>query len=315
MTSNSNGIMIADRTAEYNDNLALYLKQIGGIFDIQSIINEPQDKPQIISYYLKNKLTYRLGHNWQGFLHCGISYDGKHKKEDFKEQARIVERYVRDNNAKKVLELGYGLGANCAFLANRNPLVMFEGVDISNKPLKRFTKMPNAHFKFDDYHDLGTVEDNAYDIVFTIEALCHSTNKLQVLRVVKKKLKKDGLFIVIDGYRRDYAATLSPSEEVMVRLIEKGFSVDAFECVKDVERYMRKEYLTVVTKDISQCVLPCMAKGQWALHYFSHPALARVVNRFLPLDVVKNTIVALLLPISIRRDIACYYIHVLKKDS
>ena len=303
------------RIAEYNDKLELYLKQAGQIFDVPSIINEPQEKPQIISYYTKNILTYRLGHNWEGFLHCGISYDGKHKKEDFQEQLRIIERYIHDNNAKKVLELGYGLGANIAFLASRNPLITFEGIDISNKPLKRFTKMPNVRFQFGDYHDLSAFEDNAYDIVFVIEALCHSTNKPQVLREAKKKLKRGGLFIIIDGYRRDRDTPLSPSEDIMVKLIERGFSVNRFECIRDVEGYMREEFSIAEAKDVSLCVLPCMAKGKWARHYFSLPTFARALNKLLPFDVVKNTLVGLLLPISLRRQIACYYIHVLKNDS
>lgn len=75
-------------------------------------------------------------------MYCGISYERKHKKGDLKEQVRIVERYLHDINAKNVQELAYG-GANSAFLARRNPLVTFEGIDLSLKPLKRYTKIPN----------------------------------------------------------------------------------------------------------------------------------------------------------------------------
>jgi len=179
---------------EYNDDLELHLEKIGQLFDIPRIINEPQGNPQIINYYLINKLPYRFGNSWEGFMHCGISYDGKHKKGDLKEQARIIERYFHDINAKKVLELAYGLGANSAFLAKRNPEITFEGVDLSNKPLRRYTKIPNLHLQLGDYHDLSAFEDNAYDIAFVIEALCYSTNKLQVLREVKKKLRRGGTF-------------------------------------------------------------------------------------------------------------------------
>jgi ubiquinone/menaquinone biosynthesis C-methylase UbiE len=303
-----------DQTAEHTDNLELYLTQISRIFDVPRIINEPQGKPEIINYYHKNAfLIYRLFHNWEGFIHCGISYDGRHKKEDFKEQAKIVERYIHDSNAKNVLELAYGWGANSAFLAKRNPEVTFEGIDLSLNPLKRFTKIPNLRFQSGDYHDLSAFTDDSYDVVFVIEALCCSTNKSQVLREVKKKLRRGGLFIIIDAYRRE-RRPLSHSEDVMAQLIEKGFSVDKFECVEDVEGYMREVYSIIAAKDVTQYVLPCMAKGQWARHYFSHPAFARAINKLLPLDIVKNVIVALLIEISIKRQIACYYIHVLKND-
>jgi ubiquinone/menaquinone biosynthesis C-methylase UbiE len=316
ISNNVTDTIMEDQVVEYNDNLEPYLQQIGRLFDIQRMINEPQEKPQIINYYVKNKLTYKFLHNWGGFIHFGISYDGRHKKEDLKEQARIVEGYIHDRNAKNVLELAYGMGASSAFLACRNPGVTFDAVDLSLKPLKRFTKISNLRFQFGDYHDLGNFEDNAYDIVFVIEALCHSTNKLQVLREVKKKLKRDGLFIVIDVYQRDRVIPLNQSEDIMLKLIAKGVSVDKIECVKDVERYMQEEYSITVAKDYSQYVLPSMIKLESLVSfYLNHPAFAKAVNKLVPFDIVKNAISVFLLPTSMRRQIGCYYIHVLKNDT
>jgi ubiquinone/menaquinone biosynthesis C-methylase UbiE len=306
---------MGDQAVEHNETLELYLQQIGQLFDIQRIINEPQEKPQIINYYVKNKFTYKFLHNWEGFIHFGISYDGRHKKDDLKEQARIVEGYIHDSNAKNVLELAYGMGANSAFLARRNPKVTFDAVDLSLRPLKRFTKIPNLRFQFGDYHDLNNVDDNAYDIVFVIEALCCSTNKLQVLREVKKKLKRDGLFIVIDVYQRDRVMPFSRSEDIMLKLIAKCVSVDKIECVKDVECYMQEEYSIIAAKDYSQYVLPSMIKLESLVSfYFDHPAFAKAVNSFVPFDIVKNAISVYLLPISVRRQTGCYFIHVLKQD-
>jgi len=248
-------------------------------------------------------------------FHYGISYDGKDKNDDFKEQARIVERYIHDIDAKKVLELGCGLGANISFLAHRNPRVMFHGVDLSLNPLKRFTKIPNAHFQPGDYHDLRALEDDAYDIVFIIEALCYSTNKKQVLREVKKKLKRDGLFIIIDVYRRDRVAPLSPSEETMLELIEMSWSLDKFEYVKDVESYMQEDYSIAMAKDFTRYILPSATSvAHYNQYYFAHPVYARAINKLLSFDVAKSFIESYLTPISLRRQIACYYIHVLKND-
>jgi len=316
MVSNqSTDSIIAQQITEHNDNLELYLSQIGRIFDIPRIINEPQGKQQITDYYVKGKFGFLLFFSAEGFYHYGISYDGKHKKEDFKEQARIVEKYIRDRDSKNVLELAYGMGGNMAFLARRNPRVMFEGVDLALKPLKRFTKITNARFLLGDYHDLSALEDNAYDIVFVIEALCYSTNKLQVLREVKKKLKRDGLFIVIDGYRKDCATPLSPSEKTILKLMQMSWSLDKFECVKDVEDYMRQEYSIAEANDFSQCILPSeVVIARKVRYYFAHPMFARIVNKLLPFDVAKTQIAAYLAPISIRRQFACYYIHVLKND-
>ena len=314
-TSSSTDTVVENQIGEYDDDLELRLKQIGRILDIPSIVNGSQEKPHIINYFEETKTLYRFWHSWEGYLHFGISYDGKHKRENFKEQARIVERYIRDSDAKNVLELAYGMGTNTAFLARRNPSVMFDGVDLSHKPLKRYTKIPNAHFQLGDYHDLSALEDDTYDVAFVVEALCYSTNKLQVFREVKKKLKKDGLFIVIDGYQKDRAAPLSPSESLMWELIWKGFVIHKLEHIKDVESYMREGYSIVAAEDVTQYVLPSMIIHERKSHdVFSHPMFGRIVKKLWPYEFVKNIMVLYLLPISIRREIFCYYIHVLEND-
>lgn len=296
------------------DKLESCLSQVGKVFDIPGILNGPQARPQIIHFYFTNRLTL-LFYNWDGFFHYGISRNGKYQTDDHKAHARIIEGYVRQRNAKRVMELGSGLGPNIAFLASRNPCVAFDGVDLSNKPLHRHATLPNVHFCFGDYHDLSQFEDNSYDVIFVIEALCYSTDKSRVLREVRKKLRDDGLFIVIDGYQRDRAEPLSSSEEVMWGLIAKSLACEAIERVDVVEDYMRKDFSIVVAQDLTGRVLPSLFRFEPPVRfYFSHPAFARAVNSFVPHDVAKNTIHILLLPISVERRIGCYYIHVLQKD-
>jgi ubiquinone/menaquinone biosynthesis C-methylase UbiE len=306
---------IEHQVAEHNENLEFYLSPISKIFDIPHIINKPQGKQQIIGYYFKGKFSFMLLVSFEGFYHYGISYDGRHKKEDFKEQAKIVERHIHNSDAKNVLELAYGMGANMAFLARRNPDVVFDGVDLSLKPLKRFKKIPNAHFQLGDYHDLSAFKDSAYDIVFVIEALCYSTNKLQVLREVKRKLKRDGLFIIIDGCRRDCVAPLNPSEETTLKLMQMSWSLDKFECVKDVEDYMQEQYSIVEANDFSQYVLPSMTIiAHKVRYYFAHPTFAKLLNKLLSFEVSKSFIAAYLAPICVRKQYACYFVHVLKNN-
>jgi len=302
---------------DYGDNLELYLKQVGEIFNISDIIEEPQEQPQIVNYYLNNKLTYRLGHNWDGFYHSGISYDGAYKKDDLKEPARIVERYIHETDAKSVLELGYGRGSNSAFLARRNPSVRFDAIDLSNKPLRSFSRIPNLRFHCGDYRDLSRFEDAAYDIAFIIEALCHTMDKPRVLREVKKKLKTNGLLIIFDGYYANDAGPFSQSEDTLCQLVTRGLAVDRFERLDDVEGYMRHEFSIVASKDISPCVIPFydyFENRRSLRFYFNHPIFAKVVNKILPLVVVKNFVGVLLLGTTLRRQIACYYQHVLRND-
>jgi ubiquinone/menaquinone biosynthesis C-methylase UbiE len=298
------------------DSLESYLKQVISIFDISRVIDERQSMPHVKRYYTTNRLTYRLTYDWHGSIHCGISYDGKRKKEDLEEHARLINQYIHATNAKNVLELGSGLGANTAFLARWNPRVTFTAVDLSCKPLRRFAKLPNAHFCCGDYHDLSRFADNSYDIVFAIETLSCSNDKPQVFREVKKKLKVGGIFVVADVYERDRLTPMSQSEHIMWQLIARGVASEPFERVNDVENYMRKDYSIIEARDLTPHILPTLDRQESLVRfYFGHPTVAKVVNRFLPLEITKNAIVVFLLPTSARRGILCYCLHVLRKVS
>lgn len=305
---------MTNRPLVSDDDLATSLRQVYQLFDVPRIINTHQGKQQIIDYYQANRISQLL-YDRDGFFHFGISYDGKHKRGDLKEPAQLVERYLRNIDAGHVLELAYGLGANSAFLARRNPQCLFDAIDISNKPLRRNTKSQNLRFRFCDYHNLSTLPENFYDLVFVIEALCCSTDKSKVLQEVKTRLRPGGLFVIIDGYRRECTGGFDSSDETMWALIEKGLSCDKIESITDVERYMRKQFSIIDSLDFSLNVLPSVMRLNFVVRlYFNNPALALAANAILPFDVVKNCLHLLLLPISIRRGIGCYYLHVLKKD-
>lgn len=297
-----------------DESLDTYLEHVGRLFDVPQIINERLEKPQILRYFVANRISQLLW-SWDGFFHYGLSCDGKYEKDDLTEQARFVEEYIHDIRATRVLELACGLGANSAFLASRNPNVTFHAIDIITKPLRRYVTLPNLHFQFGDYDDLKQFQDNSVDLIFVVEGLCHSTNKPHVLQEAKQKLRRGGVFVVIDGYQRDRAKPLCQSEGLMWRLIEKALSCDKIERISDVDGYMKKEYSIVERKDRSLSILPSIARfGPIVLFYFSHRVFARAVNSVVPFDVAKNAIHLLLLPISVQRQIACYYIHVLQKD-
>lgn len=297
-----------------DDCLETYLKQVRRLFDVPQITNERLEKPQVVHYFVVNRVSQLLW-SWEGFFHYGISCDGQFKKDDLAGQARLIEKHINDVGATRVLELACGLGANSAFLANRNPNIMFDAIDIVTKPLRRYSILPNLNFQFCDYDSLSQLPDNSFDLIFVIEALCHASNKLNVLREAKKKLRQCGVFVVIDGYQGDRVQPLSRSESLMWRLIEKSLSCDKIERVSDVEGYMRKEFSVVERKNCSNHVLPSIARFErFVYFYFKHPKLARAINIVMPFDIMKNTIHLLLLPLSVRRQIGCYYIHVLKND-
>jgi SAM-dependent methyltransferase len=303
------------RPPHESDKAELYLEIIGKIFDISDIIEPPQEEPQVVHYYWMNKLAFRLLVSWGGFIHSGITYDGIYKRDDVKEPARIVERYIHEMDAKSVLELAYGLGSNSAFLARRNSSVKFEAIDLTQRPLRSFRKISNLRFHYGDYHDLSRFDDSAFDLAFIVESLCYSKNKLCFLHEVKKKLKTNGLLIIFDGYETNDARPCTQSEDIISKLVSKGMAVDSFERLGDVEDYMRQEFSIEVSKDISAYVLPFWEYAEVGVHfYFNHPIFAKTVNKILPPSVARNLLAPLLVAPTLRRRASCYYLHVLRND-
>lgn len=293
-------------------SLATDLKLISRVFDIKSLLTSKPNKKDITRYYAKNRLAYRVIQSWDGFVHFAISSGNRFRQDDLKEQARIVDSYIQKKKATRVLELAYGMGANSAYLARLNPDVSFEAIDYSNVPLGKYKKIPNLDYRQGDYHNFA--KGKRYDIIFIIESLCHTTKKRYVFEQAYESLSPGGLFIIFDGYSRKPNSALSKEECEMKKLCEIGMALPALETPQDLESYGRPHFNLIVKRDFSGNVIP-NAKyfHDLAKLYFHFPRLARLINRIISLDIVKNALPALLLYDSLCLRVSCYYVHVFKK--
>lgn len=296
-----------------NNDLNNYLSLIGSSFDIGKIISEKQERDEIRSYYLANHFAYLFFHNRKGFMHMGISKDKKYHPDDVLTHLAIIQEYIDSLKATKVLEIGCGNGSNSIYLARNNPSVSFEGVDLSKKSIQQ--KIPNYHQRFGDYHDLEKYKDDSYDLIFVIEALCHSNRKDIVLKEIKKKLRDGGVFIIFDGYVSKPINQLTDKEMIAKKLTEKTMAVDNFEHIEDFNKTIQESGLKLINKnDYSQNIMPTLKRFErLALIFFSHKMVTRSIKLLLPSNLVKNSIAGLLMPNLIEKGIACYYLHVLQK--
>lgn len=160
--------------------LSYRLKQIQKVFDTEKIIRIQPTIASIANYYKVNKFAYSFFAH-KDFIHMGISRNGKYSNGDLLEQAKFVDKYIKQLKGKKILELATGRGATSAYLAKIHPDVIFEAVDLPNGQIdSAFTKarkLKNFHPKTGDYHDLSFYSKKSFDVIFIIEALCYSTDK------------------------------------------------------------------------------------------------------------------------------------------
>lgn len=290
------------------------LQDIQTLFDTDYLLQESEDTTIIKKYYQTNKLTYRLFHNWSGFLHMGISQDNTYHESDLLAQAKEIDTHIQSIKAQNILELGSGRGANSFYLAKHNVEAQFHTIDLSTTPLPQY-KHPHITFHLADYHDLSILEDNSFDIVFAIETLCHSDQKHIVLQQIYQKLKPGGIVIIYDGYLNKERDLLTPTQTIAATLIEKGMAVNQSESLESFQQTIKKTGFTIQEEEnLSINVLPSMRRFEKKANTFFHNSLLRnILKTLLPEPVIRNSFAAYLMPSSIKEGVHVYIKHILQK--
>lgn len=289
------------------------LQKIKNVIDINYLIHETEDAGQIKDYYKTNKLAYRVFHNWQGYLHMGISHDNQYRKSDLLTQVKEIQNHITDTT-KNILEIGCGRGSNTFYLANKNPNIHFSAIDLSTTPIKQ---LKNISFKMADYHNLSMFKDKSFDIVFGIETLCHSDDKIKVLKEIYRVLKPNGTFIIYDGYFNKNENEMTEDEKVSSTLITKGMAVNKFEQLSSFEKYLIDVSFLVKEKtDLSENIKPSLLRFEkMANRFFKFKTIGKTFKFVLPEKVVRNSISGYLMIDLINNRTFVYYKHVLKKNS
>ena len=103
----------------------------------------------------------------------------------------------------KVFDAGCGLGSALMFFEDRHPEWDMTGHTISEEQHK-FTveKLPEHRFRVNlrSYDEFDPGQTDHYDVIYSIEALIHSTNIEKTMREWAKHLAPGGIIVVIDDY-------------------------------------------------------------------------------------------------------------------
>ncbi|MBU1000308.1 methyltransferase domain-containing protein [Patescibacteria group bacterium] len=303
------------------EELIFKLKQVQKVFDTNTIIHTQPTITSIANYYKTNKLAYSFFAN-KDFIHVGISKNKKYSNKDLLEQAKFVDKYIKRLKTKQVLELATGRGANSEYLAKKHPNINFEAVDLPNGQIdfafSKAKKLKNFHPKEGDYHDLSNYSKNTFDVIFIIEALCHSTNKKQVLREVRKLLKNNGVFIIFDGYRGKREDMMTKEELLAIKLTEKGMAVPNFDYYDDFKnKLLKSKFKILEEQDVSLLIIPTLKKfeSQARLYFKIPPSLLRIINRFFSPIFIRNIISGYLLATLEKLQLSKYTILVVSKKN
>ena len=304
-----------------NQTLPIKLAKITELFDVKDVLGISSDIEGIQEYYRKNVKAYKYLHDKNGFVHMGLSQNGKYNKTDTFAQVELISNVIQNNNYTNVLELAGGIGSNSLYLAKKFPDRTFVVTDLPKgqfdvEKLQKFSP-PNLTCEYSDFHNLSKFEENSFELVFVIEALCHSTTKELVFEEVKKVLKPGGMFIVIDGYSAFEEDSLSDEFIFAKKLIEKGMAVSNFETLDAVKEYAKQaSFSTVFEQDATRQILPSTKRHEKLARrtLFKHKKLGSFLTRTLNDRFVFTAISGYLMSDLIELGVFKYYINFFKSD-
>lgn len=301
-----------------NDLIAQRLSEINAVIPFSKILGRhASDADNIAKYYKLNRIAYSLINSKQGFVHMGISRDGIFKETDFLEHANLISTFINETDAKHVLELAAGKAAITKYLAKKYPSVEFTGLDLPHGQLDvSSSKSSNLKLVEGNYHDLSRFDDKSFDVVYIIEALCHSGDKKIVMQEVSRVLKSGGIFIIFDGYASKNRSSMTERERLVSDLTFGSIMVTNKDhsYIDLLNNLQSSGFKVLKDENLSKYVLPTMERFEKkAMKYFQKPIYSKVLNALLPNEVTGNAVAAYLMPLSVKAGLHEYWVTVSEK--
>mmetsp|Transcript_7456 Transcript_7456/g.27937 ORF Transcript_7456/g.27937 Transcript_7456/m.27937 type:complete len:412 (-) Transcript_7456:2024-3259(-) len=156
-----------------------------------------------------------------------------------------------------VLDLGAGVGGPMREIA-RFANVSVIGINIVDYQITRGDQLNKKYqmdhlcsFKKADFHHLP-FEDESVDAIYSIEAICHTTNKIKVFKEMNRVLKKGGRVAIYDWLMTDKYDPSNPIHNKIKEGIEIGNALPDILSYTTVKDQMEEAGFTVLEeKDVA----------------------------------------------------------------
>jgi arsenite methyltransferase len=232
--------------------------------DLPMLLSERRGLDAVVAYFTRSAPLYFFAHSMRGAMHMALNPDGRFDRRGYQAQSLIVERHIGRQEARRVLEIGCGRGFNLLNLARRNSDVAFVGVDLTPLHVRaaRMAARRRRNLDIDegDFHRLPYA-DESFDLVFSVEAICHAADVYQVMKEVRRVLRPGGRFVTIEPWRRPEFETLGRSARDAAQLIETVFVLPNLqEFDRWLERTTTLGFEPILTEDVTAATLPNLEK-------------------------------------------------------
>jgi arsenite methyltransferase len=281
--------------ADSNDGLV----RLGPHFDLPRLLSERRGLDAVVPYFTQSAPLYFFAHSMGGAMHMALNPDGRFHRRGYLAQSLIVERHVRTLGARRVLEIGCGRGFNLLGLARRNSEVAFVGLDLTPWHVRSARLVARRRRNLDihegDFHHLPYA-DGSFDLVFSVEAICHAADVYQVVEEVRRVLRPGGRLVTIEPWRSPGFDTFEEEARNAVRLVETAFVLPNLqEFDRWLDRTTALGFEPIVCEDVTAAALPnldklCRQALRWRRISWGRPTMRRLAPH-----LMENALAAILL--------------------
>jgi cyclopropane fatty-acyl-phospholipid synthase-like methyltransferase len=201
------------------------------------------DTDEVADIYDELLKTYQTEWKYRGHRSLHLSYyDDDHNEpgQAAINTMRILSEAADIDSTDRILNIGCGAGEDSVWNARAHDATV-TGVNISETQLELARENAREHgvedrttFKYDDFHELETIDDNTFDVVWGLEALSHSSDRAQALAAARRALTEDGRVAFTDIFTHRSLDTLSAGEQERIETVNSALglrlgSIDTFE--------------------------------------------------------------------------------------
>lgn len=298
--------------------LRIYLDKTEAILG-KDWLNQATSAPnEISSYYNKLRIFYDKMHSKEGAMHFPIkpTTGGSHA-EGLMFHVNDLDRSIKEIQAKKVVELGCGVGFNIINLARLNPDVHFLGLDLTPKNIRvaeekaKLRNLNNISFQIVNFDQFDPSDFEKQDFIFSIEALCHSADLNLVIQKCHRLLHENGRLVIFDGYGTEKIRNAGEDEQKAANFFAKGFFLPDPQYLTETVNFGNDSgFAQVIVKDYTPNILSNFDRFEDGVKIlFKFPWLTRLLIRLkiMPIEFFRHGLAGLYGPFLLKYGFAGYF--------
>lgn len=194
---------------------------------------------EVARYYNKNTFRFLrfVPDKSAGTIHRRLYPKGKNRKTDPSHTSDdLVLNLIRETEARRILDLGCGVGGSINYLRSRNE-GDFTGITLSPVQYKIALEQ-DIPVELGSYLDSSWYRDKeAFDLIFAIESLQHNPDHKLLIRNLLQVMKKGSRLLIIDDFLID-GKTLGRKEEALVSQFKKHWHAYGYTSVHEIVKIL-----------------------------------------------------------------------------